>query len=838
MSNSSLSAPSIGTNTSPQSRSLVRLLIGNVSKFLPEKTSTDFTHKWTVYVRAVGPEQFTDRSFIRKIVFRLHESFTNPEREVSNPPFEVSECGFGSFDMVITIYFAGQKKSYKINYNLDLLLGSDHKNEAEYKIEVINPSPEFASLVPKYCRPQTKQKLPSRPSPALFPSNPDNCTVTKQSKSSTNKEISTAKSSKSKDEKKEHKHQSSSKNSLKISKKDVEVKNEENSPIKQLKKEEGKELDGKEKNLIIEGSNKKKKTTPVTAPKKRIQASTDCESDSAIRDLFEANLPSTSKDSSQKEEKTKEIIEKNIVKTSKDGVISNYSEDKKEKNKKDKVKKDKEVKKEEKQNSKKKENENKLIVENEKERHINSPKKVLTEKPKGNGEEVKKLKLEETILSKRDKEEKKSSKDEKKNEENEEKEKKKENKNEKIKIKISEIDHKINEKINIKININKQQSNNEKDKKQKNNNNIEVANEKGQELLKEKKEEINKEKELKRKKKEELKKDKEENSEKRIKTEKKKKDKENDKKSEEKLDDVDSFKINKISEKKANIENFVQKQSDEIGGIEEIKKSEGEKPNSSKDKLTIEEPKRQILSPKLVKIKQTAKQTPPTANEKIQERDISPSIFPSLEVKKRKSDNTVEDSTKIEKKKVIENKRKYLSSSSSSSPIRPPKIPKDGNFKTIEPTKIKSFEQIKREIRKEKTPSPKTSTSFVEETPVKIESQENDEEEFPVSSSQQTDGVNKIEEFNEDSSNFVPINRIDILRRKLDSLQEKNAFGDENIEGGEVEELLFKCCELLLEQKTEGTLLNIEEKNVSFDFEKIPETTLNDLENLLVGVAV
>uniref|UniRef100_A0A914MEQ5 Kinesin motor domain-containing protein n=1 Tax=Meloidogyne incognita TaxID=6306 RepID=A0A914MEQ5_MELIC len=352
MSNSSLSAPSIGTSTSPQSRSLVRLLIGNVSKFLSEKTSTDFTHKWTVYVRAVGPEQFTDRSFIRKIVFRLHESFTNPEREVSNPPFEVSECGFGSFDMVITIYFAGQKKSYKINYNLDLLLGSDHKNEAEYKIEVINPSPEFASLVAKYCRPQTKQKLASRPAPALFPSNPDNCTVTKQSKSSTSKEISTTKSSKSKDEKNEHKHRSSSKNSLKISKKDEEVKHEENSPIKPSKKEEGKELDGKEKNIIIEGSNKKKKTTPVTAPKKRIQASTDCESDSAIRDLFEANLPSTSKDSSQKEEKTKEIIEKNIIKTSKDGVISNSSEDKKEKNKKDKVKKVKEGKKEEKQNSK------------------------------------------------------------------------------------------------------------------------------------------------------------------------------------------------------------------------------------------------------------------------------------------------------------------------------------------------------------------------------------------------------------------------------------------------------------------------------------------------------
>uniref|UniRef100_A0A1I8BY23 AF-9 ANC1 homology domain-containing protein n=1 Tax=Meloidogyne hapla TaxID=6305 RepID=A0A1I8BY23_MELHA len=783
MSNSSLSTPSIDTSTSSQSRSLVRLLIGNVSKFLSEKTSTEFTHKWTVYVRAAGPEHFTDRSFIRKVVFSLHESFTNPEREILNPPFEVSECGFGSFDMVITIYFAGQKKSYNINYYLELLLGSDHKNETEYKIEVVNPSPEFAALIPKYCRPQTK-KISSRPAPSLSSSNFDINSVTKQSKSSTNKEISSTKSSKIKDEKKQHKQQNSSKNPQKISKKDGE-----------------------------------KKITPVTAPKKRIPTSTDCESDSAIRDLFEANLPFNKADSTKKEEKSKEKlsidIEKNTPKiVSKEIIISKSFENKKEK-----------IKKEGKKEEKQKKNENKLIIE--KERHINSPKKI-SEKTKGNGEEVKKLKIEEPILPKKDKEEKRSSKDEKKNIENEDKEKKRENKKEKIKIKISEI---IGDKINEKIK-NKQQFL-EKDKNQ--NNNVE------NELLKEKKEEIKNEKEEKRKEKNELKK--EEDLEKQIKAEekkKKKKDKEKDiKKKEEKMD-VNSIKINKISEKKT--ENFVKKQIDEIEGNKNS-------PNKfmsdiiSKDRLSVEEPiKKEVLSTKLLTVKQSTKQTSSTAIEKIQEKkNISPSINnSSFEVKKRKSDNFIEE--KIEKKKIVENKRKYFSSSSSNSPIKPPKIAKDENIKTIEPTKIKSFEQIfsKREIRKEKTPSPITSTSIVvvEETPIKDECQENNEMDiFPIQSSQQNDFI-KIEESSEDYSNgfFVSINRIDNLRRKFDLLQEQNGFGDENTEGGEEEELLFKCCELLLEQKNEGTLLNIEEKSVDFNFENLPVETLNKLENLLVGI--
>ncbi|KAF7637432.1 hypothetical protein Mgra_00003175 [Meloidogyne graminicola] len=166
------------------------------------------------------------------------------------------------------------KKSFKINYNLDLLLDSDNKHEVEYKIEVANPTPEFAALIPKYCRASNKQRILPQP----IPSKVDSGTATKP-KSSTNKEISLSITKPSKDEKKQK-----SKDSQKISKKVEEI---INSPNKTLKKEEVKHSDKKDK--ITNEINKKKITNapPTVLPKKRIPTSTDCESDSAIRDLFE-----------------------------------------------------------------------------------------------------------------------------------------------------------------------------------------------------------------------------------------------------------------------------------------------------------------------------------------------------------------------------------------------------------------------------------------------------------------------------------------------------------------------------------------------------------------------
>jgi len=43
-------------------------------------------------------------------VFTLHESFANPVREVLQPPWEVSEQGWGEFDIRIQIYFQDQSE--------------------------------------------------------------------------------------------------------------------------------------------------------------------------------------------------------------------------------------------------------------------------------------------------------------------------------------------------------------------------------------------------------------------------------------------------------------------------------------------------------------------------------------------------------------------------------------------------------------------------------------------------------------------------------------------------------------------------------------------------------
>ena len=43
--------------------------------------------------------------FVEKVVFKLHPSFAQPVREVTKPPFEVSEKGWGEFECHIRIHF-------------------------------------------------------------------------------------------------------------------------------------------------------------------------------------------------------------------------------------------------------------------------------------------------------------------------------------------------------------------------------------------------------------------------------------------------------------------------------------------------------------------------------------------------------------------------------------------------------------------------------------------------------------------------------------------------------------------------------------------------------------
>ncbi|KAI9007387.1 yeats family-domain-containing protein [Gaertneriomyces semiglobifer] len=60
------------------------------------------THKWSVYVRGIHNEDLS--IWIKKVTFKLHESFENPKRDVEEAPFEINETGWGEFDIQIKIH--------------------------------------------------------------------------------------------------------------------------------------------------------------------------------------------------------------------------------------------------------------------------------------------------------------------------------------------------------------------------------------------------------------------------------------------------------------------------------------------------------------------------------------------------------------------------------------------------------------------------------------------------------------------------------------------------------------------------------------------------------------
>nr|KJB40147.1 hypothetical protein B456_007G048500 [Gossypium raimondii] len=81
----------------------VPIVYGTIAFYLGRKASESQSHKWTVYVRGATNEDLG--AVIKHVVFQLHPSFNNPTRIVEAPPFELSECGWGEFEIGISIFF-------------------------------------------------------------------------------------------------------------------------------------------------------------------------------------------------------------------------------------------------------------------------------------------------------------------------------------------------------------------------------------------------------------------------------------------------------------------------------------------------------------------------------------------------------------------------------------------------------------------------------------------------------------------------------------------------------------------------------------------------------------
>jgi len=104
------------------------LVIGNTHK---KKASSDQNcHHWKIYVHTVDPTLKLE-SFVNKVVFNLHPTFSPQKISFSKGPFEISRIGWGTFHVGVSVHWKdGKKSEYK--HHLDF---SKDKTEDVYKVE-------------------------------------------------------------------------------------------------------------------------------------------------------------------------------------------------------------------------------------------------------------------------------------------------------------------------------------------------------------------------------------------------------------------------------------------------------------------------------------------------------------------------------------------------------------------------------------------------------------------------------------------------------------------------------------------------------------------------------
>ncbi|XP_028394067.1 YEATS domain-containing protein 4-like [Dendronephthya gigantea] len=124
-----------------------QIIFGNKSSYFGKKRESDgHTHSWTCYFKSFDNEDMS--SYIKKVQFKLHESYANPTRVLSKPPYEVNETGWGEFEIQIKVYFMDPVERPVTLYHLlklfqtEAALASGKKNlVSEYYDEIIFQDP-------------------------------------------------------------------------------------------------------------------------------------------------------------------------------------------------------------------------------------------------------------------------------------------------------------------------------------------------------------------------------------------------------------------------------------------------------------------------------------------------------------------------------------------------------------------------------------------------------------------------------------------------------------------------------------------------------------------------
>ena len=109
----------------------------------PENAPPDHTHQWRVFVKGVNDEDVS--YWLKKVQFKLHETYAQSVRTIEQPPFEVTETGWGEFEIQIKLYFVPEstEKPQTLWHSLKLhAYGEDAEGKRERREKVTSQNYE------------------------------------------------------------------------------------------------------------------------------------------------------------------------------------------------------------------------------------------------------------------------------------------------------------------------------------------------------------------------------------------------------------------------------------------------------------------------------------------------------------------------------------------------------------------------------------------------------------------------------------------------------------------------------------------------------------------------
>ena len=104
------------------------IIVGNTATKIVERDSNtplEHTHLWKIFILSPTVDGQKDLSFIKKVTFKLHDSYQPSVRTVEydpEKPFMIEETGWGEFEISIKIYFqdGSQEKFLQVYHPLRL----------------------------------------------------------------------------------------------------------------------------------------------------------------------------------------------------------------------------------------------------------------------------------------------------------------------------------------------------------------------------------------------------------------------------------------------------------------------------------------------------------------------------------------------------------------------------------------------------------------------------------------------------------------------------------------------------------------------------------------------